>query len=139
MLREQRIHEPTRMVTLVVTDTLGRQPLASLQAQQCQRRLRLRHAHPGRHAGIADQTMAVIHQGTLGEAQLGFLSERFAKQLRFRVRGARARVIAPPLTLGVSIPAGFRCRAAADLGSERLDRRPRLDQCAIDTEVLVRR
>ena len=112
-LREQAIDEAARVITLVAADTFGPQPLASLPRQQCQGRFRLGYAHRRGETYIADQTVAIIHQGVPGKAQLGFLAQSFAQELRFRVRRARVCVVAAPLALKVAIPTGIGPRAAA--------------------------
>src|SRR5450759_4141286 len=137
-LLDQRRDEPLGVITLICTHTLGSNMLAPLAREHGKRRLRLGDAHRSGKRHIAHEAMAVIYQRVSGKAELGFLAQTFAQELRLRVRGARMGGVRAPLTLEVPIASGIRARSAAVLALIRLHRRPCFDQRAVDTKVLVR-
>ena len=105
-----------------------------------QRRLALGKAVGLGHLHIHRKPLAVIHQHVAHVVELGALVLSLAKQLRLRVRrgdmGLVRALLPVPVDPGVSSRARRPVRAVAS--AHALDRRPGLDQRAIDAEVLVR-
>jgi hypothetical protein len=93
-----------------------------------------------RQAGIDQQAVAVFHQAVPHEAQLRLLALSLAVEPGIGIGGRGMRIVRPLLAMKV----GFRvapaaCRRFARARALRLDalhRRPRLDQRAVDREVI---
>jgi len=84
--------------------------------------------------------MPVLHQNMPQIGQLGRLPPSLAIQSGVRIRSRGVRLVAALLTVEVpfSIAARSRRLAAAILRAKALHARPRLDQGAVDREMIVR-
>jgi hypothetical protein len=126
----------------------GRQPV-----EHRQRREPLGVAGGAGELGIDHQAVPVLHQHVPDEAELRLLAGTFAVQPGIGIGGRGVAVVGAPLAVEVTflIPSLSCCRAPrflavaaarrvvrVVLGPEALHRRPRLDQAAVDAEVLAR-
>lgn len=83
------------------------------------------------------QAVPVLHGGVAGEAQLRLLARALADQFGLRVGGGLVRVVAPLLTLEVRPGVAAAPPGRLALRPEALQRGPRLDERAIDAEVII--
>ena len=92
--------------------------------------------------GIDHKAVPVLHQHVPDEAELRLLAGTFAVQPGVGIGGRGVAVVGPPLavevTAAVAVTVRRRRLARVVLGPEALHRRPRLDQAAVDAEVLAR-
>lgn len=96
--------------------------------------------HPLQHQIAAeDQRDQEIGDAHADEAELALLAVALAEQPGIVVGGRAVRLVRPLLTLEIALAVAALSRrlARAVLGAEALQARPRLDQRAIDGEVLV--
>jgi hypothetical protein len=128
-LLDQCHDEAMSVITLVGADALGSKMLAPLAPEHGKHRLRFGDTHRGGQHHIGHQSMAVIHQGVTGEAQLRLFAQAFAQQLRFRACGARMGIVRASLAFEIPIPTGIRARSATILALIRFHRRDAKQNC----------
>src|SRR3989344_3311006 len=129
-------NEVVRVVPLVGTDRRAAPTLAANHPQRC---FALGGAVGGCRIDIDDEAVAVLHQDVAHVRKPRLGAVRLAKQLRVRIGARRVGVVDSPLPFEINLRVASRPgrRSAAVFRLETLVRCPRLDQRAIDAEVLA--
>ena len=142
-LKPRTVAEYKRIIVALVARDRDRDPARAGQRtlQHHQRGTPLSVAVRGLDHKVDQQAVAVPHQRVAGVTEPCFPARAFARQPRFRIaRRLMGRVTASLAmkVLGRITPIGRRAAWALIFTFEALERGPRLDQSAVDGEVLAR-
>ena len=136
-------HEAPRVVALVGAHAEAPAAPGALLAKQPQTGLTLGGPRSLRELDLDDESVAVLGEGVAGVAELGLLAIPLARQPGLRVRGGAVASVAAALAVEVDVgvtPAAACWRLLALVlapGPQVLERGGRLDQGAVDAEVLA--
>ena len=127
------MHEVLAVIPAIRADCSARRSVWKT-AQHRERRFAFACSGCGRQGHVTDEPVPVLHEHVGSEGQSGFLPAALSDQASVRVSSALMRVVRPLLALEVSPSVRV---ARVTLGPEALHRGGRLDQAAIDAEVLT--
>src|ERR1700740_38011 len=129
-------HELTGVIGFVCRQRAAR--ALSVTFHQADARLALGEARRFGELHIYGQALAVLHQHMSHVIELGQMPLALAKELRLRLVRGDVRLVGAPLTMEVHVRVATRGRRIilAIAPAHTLDRRPRLNEGAIDAKVL---